>query len=302
MQHLQRLKNPFEMPGKWYKANLHTHTTASDGRMSLEDRIKQYRGAGYNVLAITDHGTTSDCEKLSDKKMLVVSGMEYHPKWHKSPSGFPYHFVALDVPHGFSLTKRELLSPRTCIAKVRKAGGVTILAHPYWLGQTYHDFKDFEQIDAIEVFNSIADLFGRGCSENEWVSAMDNGMFRPCVGVDDTHYKNEPDSLGCWTWLKMPSLTVKNVLNAIRSGACYASQGPRIHDFHIADGKARLKCTPARRIHMNTGFWGWMRKADDGKRISSFNYELPQDWKYVRAKVVDENGMTAWTNPIMRKQ
>jgi len=298
---MQRLENPFELPGKWYKANLHTHTTASDGRMSLEERIKQYRSAGYNVLAITDHGTTSNCRNLSDKNMLIVSGMEYHPKWRKIPNGAPHHFVALDVPHGFSFTKREMLNPKACIAKVRKAGGVTILAHPYWLGQTYHDFKNFEQIDAIEVFNSVADLFGRGCSENEWASAMDAGMVRPCVGVDDAHFIDQPDALLCWTWLKMPSLTVRNVLKAIRSGACYASQGPKIHDFRIVDGVARVRCSPAKRIYMNTGLWGWMRKADDGKTITSFNYKLPESWSYVRAKVVDETGMAAWTNPIMRK-
>ncbi len=293
--------NPFELPGRWYKANLHTHTSASDGRMSPEDRVRQYRSAGYNVLTITDHGVTSDCEHLGDKKMLVINGMEYHPRWRKSLTGFPHHFVAIGVPHSFTLTRRDLLSAKTCIAKVRKAGGATVLAHPYWLGQSYEDFKEFGQIDAIEVFNSIADLFGRGCSENEWVNAIEHGMFRPCVGVDDAHFKNEPDSLRCWTWLKMPSLSTKNVLKAIRSGACYASQGPEVRDFRVVGNQAKLKCSPTKRIYISTGFFGWMREAGKGKRITSYNYDLPSDWRYVRAKIVDEAGNIAWTNPIMRK-
>lgn len=39
-----------------YKANLHTHTTASDGDVTLSDMVQAYYDAGYDILAITDHG------------------------------------------------------------------------------------------------------------------------------------------------------------------------------------------------------------------------------------------------------
>ena len=59
------LVNPFELPGRWYKANLHTYTSSSDGAISPEARVAQYRRAGYEVLALTDHGVTNDVCRMS---------------------------------------------------------------------------------------------------------------------------------------------------------------------------------------------------------------------------------------------
>ncbi len=40
---------------KWYKGNLHTHSTNSDGRLSPEEVIRLYREEDYDFLALTDH-------------------------------------------------------------------------------------------------------------------------------------------------------------------------------------------------------------------------------------------------------
>ena len=42
-----------------YKADLHTHTTASDGRSSLKDMIEINYGYGFDIYATSDHGLTS---------------------------------------------------------------------------------------------------------------------------------------------------------------------------------------------------------------------------------------------------
>lgn len=39
-----------------YKACLHTHTTASDGKVPLKEWLELYYNAGYDILALTDHG------------------------------------------------------------------------------------------------------------------------------------------------------------------------------------------------------------------------------------------------------
>ena len=38
----------------WAKANVHTHTTNSDGKMSPADVVNAYRDRGYKILSITD--------------------------------------------------------------------------------------------------------------------------------------------------------------------------------------------------------------------------------------------------------
>jgi hypothetical protein len=295
---MKHLVNPFEISGKWYKANLHTHTTTSDGGVSPAERVGQYRRAGYHVLALTDHHVTNDVRSLDDKRMLVISGMEFHPPRSGRKTDPYYHLIGLNIPHGFHFGPKEQNHANRCIAKIRRAGGLTFLGHPYWSGQEYADFGTLKGLEAMEVYNSTCDFSGRGSSENEWAYALENGMFLPAIGVDDTHRVASRDLCKCWTWLRMPALTTAGVLRAVRTGACYASLGPKIHAFGVSGGKVRLRCSPAARIvFMNGKSQGATRQAPDGKTITGFSLDLPP-WPYVRAVVVDKTGRKAWANPI----
>jgi hypothetical protein len=292
--------NPFEIPGRWYKANFHTHSTLSDGALPPAERVAQYREAGYSVLAMTDHRRTQDIRGLGDKKILVLGGMEVHPVCH-SPKGW-WHIVAVGVPRELAFVD----PPEDCnetIAAIRASGGVAILAHPAWCGQTFDDFSGLKGLDAMEVWNSVCDLAGRPSSENEWATALDRGWQIPVVASDDCHHAYDEDVCESWTWLKMKSLTKAAVLSAIRSGACYASCGPTIHDFRLEGGKIRIRCSAAAQIHIKgpPGL-GVRKRAAEGESITSF--AGPADrlpgwpWPYVRAVVTDARGRKAWTNPL----
>ncbi len=293
---MDRFVNPFEQPGKWYKANLHAHTTTSDGALSAADRIAQYRRAGYDVLALTDHNLTNDVEHLHSKGMLVISGAEYHPKCRGSVDA--YHLVALGVPHGFRL--RGAGSANAYIKQVNAVGGLVILAHASWCGFQFPAVRNLRGLAGVEVYNTVCDIAARGSSESEWVYMLDHDLALPAVAVDDTHSADGDDLFGGVTWLKMSKPTSENVLKAIRTGCCYASSGPRIHDFRVAGGKVLLRCGPARSIHIAGPMPGRGRGrfARDGKRITRFAIDVP-DWRYVRGVVVDEKGRRAWTNPIV---
>lgn len=60
---------------KWYKGNLHTHSTNSDGRLSPEEVIGLYREEGYDFLALTDHWFMG--EERREENFLLLSGAEY---------------------------------------------------------------------------------------------------------------------------------------------------------------------------------------------------------------------------------
>lgn len=56
------ITNPYaNVDWSWnqYKADLHTHTTASDGDDSLKDMVETNYDYGFDIYAISDHGTTS---------------------------------------------------------------------------------------------------------------------------------------------------------------------------------------------------------------------------------------------------
>ena len=68
--------NPFEAEGSWFKGNVHTHTTNSDGHMTPEQIVLRYREAGYDFLSITDHGVLMDTRELSRPDLLMIPGEE----------------------------------------------------------------------------------------------------------------------------------------------------------------------------------------------------------------------------------
>lgn len=68
---------------KGYKANLHTHTTDSDGRLTPEEAVAHYKKHGYSILAITDHLYMRDRSSLNTEDFVVISGYENNIiDWH----------------------------------------------------------------------------------------------------------------------------------------------------------------------------------------------------------------------------
>ncbi|WP_315903235.1 RNase RNM [Photobacterium sp. TY1-4] len=79
--------------------DLHSHTTASDGRLSPEDLVKRAVTHRVNVLAITDHDTVAglapaqqaiDAENLP---LTLIKGIEISTLWRN----FDIHIVGLNI-------------------------------------------------------------------------------------------------------------------------------------------------------------------------------------------------------------
>lgn len=56
------------------KADLHMHTTASDGTDTLEERIEDAKNKGLDAIAITDHDTIN--EGLKNRKFIAENSLE----------------------------------------------------------------------------------------------------------------------------------------------------------------------------------------------------------------------------------
>jgi len=286
------LTNPFDLPGQWYKANLHAHTTMSDGHASPAERVRQYERAGYHVLALTDHNVTTDIEGLGAKGLLLIRSIELNPACPTAAQA--HHVVGLNVPRGYVPARPK--DAKACVREIAKAGGLTILAHPYWLGHEPADLRSLPGVAALEVYNATCGRIGRACSENEWAHVLDRGWMLPAVAVDDCH--RDDDALEGWTWLRLRRLSVAEVLRAVRTGAGYASCGPTIHDVRVTADAVKLRCSPAAEIHfMGQAPRGARRRAEPGHTVRTFSIERPA-WNYVRAVVTDAAGRKAWTNPL----
>lgn len=66
-----------------YKTNLHTHSTASDAQVDFSDMIKAYYDAGFDILAMTDHGVVNHGWNQKPRRIpvLSVSSIIKKPTW-----------------------------------------------------------------------------------------------------------------------------------------------------------------------------------------------------------------------------
>src|SRR5689334_277988 len=99
---------PFDQPGRFYRGNLHTHSTRSDGRQAPEAVIAAYREQGYDFLALTDHFLerygfpVTDTREWRTTDFTTLLGAELH-----APAievGDPWHIVAVGLPLDFAPT------------------------------------------------------------------------------------------------------------------------------------------------------------------------------------------------------
>ena len=67
-------------PLTWYKGNIHTHTTESDGDSSPEAVVAWYRKHGYDFLVLSDHNHRTILDYSSGrrrfKRPLMIPGEE----------------------------------------------------------------------------------------------------------------------------------------------------------------------------------------------------------------------------------
>ena len=60
----------------YFKANLHTHTTVSDGKFTPEEVKEIYKSRGYQILAFTDHEKFISHQELNDTDFLALDSYE----------------------------------------------------------------------------------------------------------------------------------------------------------------------------------------------------------------------------------
>ena len=105
------------------KADLHIHTTFSDGFSSPQEVVRAAIEKNIDCICVTDHNETKGAVKAMrfgfDKNILVVPGIEVTTKLG--------HILGINVkkaiPRG--------LSPEIVIGEIRKQGGLAIIAHPF---------------------------------------------------------------------------------------------------------------------------------------------------------------------------
>ena len=80
-------------------ADLHCHTTASDGTLGPLELYQRATHQGVEILAITDHDSIAAHRFLQQHELngpKLITGIELSTTW----SGVEIHIVGLDFPSG----------------------------------------------------------------------------------------------------------------------------------------------------------------------------------------------------------
>lgn len=294
---------PFGKPGRWYRGNLHTHSTRSDGRLSPEAVCKFYRDHGYHFLALTDHFMErfgypiTDTTPFRAGNFTTLLGAELHAGqtltdelWHILAVGLPADFEAnLPNEDGQGIAKRAL-----------DEGAFVAVAHPAWYNLTEEDVVSMDGVHAIEVINGISADHNDRIDSWYMVDAMTARGFQfNALATDDAHFKmGFNDTLRGWTWVRCEGLTPESILGALKRGEYYSSSGPRLFDVQVEPGECiKIRCSPVNSVFV-TGK-GARSSFQHGNGLTDVEINIRKlESPYCRVTIRDASGGRAWTNPI----
>ncbi|MBE6680264.1 MAG: PHP domain-containing protein [Ruminococcaceae bacterium] len=322
--------------GNFYKANLHCHTTCSDGKLTPEQIKAAYMEKGYKVVAYTDHYLILPHNDLTDENFVALNGyeLEVHSNTEPVPQSKKTHLnlIALDPDnllqiayHRSKYVKGNMRSKRAeavideslcdyerihspeCISNImhtaRDNGYFVVYNHPEWSLDDYRDYANYDGMHALEIYNYSSHVAGiDSIATREYDDILRTGKRIFCVGADDNHNKapldsTKCDSFGAFTMIKAPKLEYTAITDALVKGNFYASMGPEIKELYFEDGKVFIKTSPSERIVMHCG----CRRAfssvrEKGKKLVSASFSVPDDAIYIRLSVEDKCGKRADTN------
>jgi hypothetical protein len=296
------LNNPFALPGQFYRGNLHTHSTNSDGRHPPADVIAFYRNAGYDFLALTDHfmeqygWKISDTRPLRDDGFTTLLAAELHAP--RTRVGELWHIKAVGLPLDFAPPVNGETGPELA-ARAAETGAFIGLVHPSWYGLTTEDARQIPFAHAIEIYNhGSAVEVDRGSDWPFCDLLLNDGWRLSGYASDDAHHLTH-DCLGGWVHVRAPSLEPEALLESLKQGRYYSSQGPEITDIAVDDGEdeVRITCSPAATIAI-TGR-GSRSQSLRGTALEAAVFPLRRfEGAYFRITVIDDRDRKAWSNPI----
>ena len=286
----------------WVKGNLHSHTTNSDGRVGPQERLDGYVGAGYDFLCLSDHHNITRTDSVdAPDDFVLIQGAELHPA---NPfGGQVHHFLCLNIHEDMD---SRAMPPQHVIDACNEQGGQVWLAHPYWSSvNILRDTLPLSGFAGIEVFNSTCRRHGRGESGPHWDDWMaQEERLYPCLGNDDSHQAQEArhDTYLGWTMARVRERTPAAVLQALASGATYASTGPEIHAIELRrvsedEVEARVRCSEARRVTAVHDVVG-KEYHEHGETFEEAVWTLRPKARWVRFEVMGPEGEKAWSNPF----
>ncbi len=301
--------NFYSAPGQFYRGNLHTHSTQSDGVLSAQEVCRRYQEQGYDFISLTDHFVglfdypISDTSAFRNEQFTTILGAELHTGamenghlWHLVAVGLPTDFAAPNAPNFLPVNGSE--TAPNIAQRARDAGAFVAIAHPHWSGLTQADARSITAAHAVEIYNhgcAVDNDRGEGFLTLEHLLNEDRHL--NLIATDDAHF-NSPDFFGGWVMVKAKENSPTALLDALKAGAYYSTTGPEIIDIRATKGSIEVECSPAANILVQGQGSPMTNLRGDGLTTGKLSLERLAKSPWVRITVMDKDGKRAWSNPI----
>ena len=282
---------PEDEGGNWYRGNTHTHAQFSDTNDSNDVPViaKWYEAAGYDFLCLSEHNDHvvqkqifCHDEASNPPTFIMLCGNELSESRHHTALGIS-SFIGGET------------SLQDGVTKTIAAGGVPILNHPQDPVVSASNFIATEGLSHLEIFNG-----GRPedtpATELLWdaILSAPEGRIVYAVASDDNHYKESNVGRG-WIMVNAPELDKDEILKSIREGNFYASTGVILNDYKVTENSISVDSQNGDKIVFIGKNGSVLKTVND----SVATYQITGDEYYVRAKITNNDGQMAWTQPVM---
>ena len=306
----------------WFKGNLHTHTNKSDGDSSPKTVVEWYSNNNYDFLVLSDHNHLTLLNS-NQTKLLLIPGEEI-------TLNLPYtiHINAIGIKKVIepTLKSTKVKTLQANIDNIINAGGLAEINHPNFRWAINE--KDLVQVRGahfLEVFNGNYNThnFGGGGKksvEEMWDEMLSKEIKICGVAVDDSHHFKEEfaphrhNPGRGWVEVFAKNLSEKNILNSMRNGNFYFSNGVKFKNIYLNKEKIELSISGD---YFNKGLsnslvtdskYTTQLISNRGEVIEevygkSVKFNLINDsnkYSYFRTKTISSTGSIGWTQPIFK--
>lgn len=299
--------------GNLYKVNLHTHSTVSDGKFTPQQLKEIYLSHGYHAVAFTDHRKCVPHTDLTDESFVALTGTELDFNQVDANGGQVkvVHMNALasdpektaefeGMPLDYDLINKT-------VADLKQDGFFVTLNHPVWSNMCNADIARIQGFDAIEICNSIALMFNNFSDDSalfEYFLRAD-GRAVP-IAADDCHRKY-PDGTPfaeyakSFVMVKAPELSYGAIMQALKTGACYASTGPKFENLWLEGDTLHIECSPVFGVYVHSKYLNKKaQKIEKTDTITNATFDISQIREispYFWVQLRSSDGQKAWATP-----
>ena len=293
----------------WYKGNLHTHTTESDGDADPEFVTNWFKEHNYDFLVLSDHNHRTLLDHHDDDGPLMIPGEEVSARIFDGT--VPIHINGIGISRVVEPIALDdiVKTIQANVDAIRQADGISSINHPnYGWAFDHNELIQIQGASLLEIYNGAPFVNndgggGKYSTEEIWDGVLSAGKVIFGVATDDSHHyhdfaqdKHNPGR--GWVVVDADDLTQESIIHGLVSGLFDSSTGVNISSVDSDSKRFKIVITQERDTVYRTVLSG-----PNGERFAELDgpeveFEFKGDEEYVRATVFSSNGRKAWTQPV----